>query len=265
MISGLIGPCMKGISRAILALLLLLGGLVSCQDRPADPPAVPPAKDISFTTEDGLALHATVYPADAPSPPGLLLVHGRGTERGEWTGFARDAQREGYMSLAIDLRGHGESAMQDARRVTYQSFLEEEWADAVFDVDAAFTALLEQGADPANIAIIGTDLGATLALRHGAKNDAIQAAVLLSPGLDHEGMKLLDALESFAPRPLLVVTTENDAYASMSAREIIDAAPASAELREYYGSAHGTNILIVSKQATGQILTFLNSVIGPKD
>lgn len=63
--------------------------------------------------ERTLELAATLYsPAVEPthSSPGLVVGHGAGSRRERHDGFCREACRQGFVVLALDFRGHGDSS-----------------------------------------------------------------------------------------------------------------------------------------------------------
>ena len=63
---------------------------------------------LSFVGHDGLALKAAASgPADGAP---VLFVHGGGQTRRAWRRAAEAIAAEGYRAIALDLRGHGESA-----------------------------------------------------------------------------------------------------------------------------------------------------------
>jgi pimeloyl-ACP methyl ester carboxylesterase len=66
------------------------------------------ATRLTFTSADGLTLVGDAYgdPTHAP----VLLMHGGGQTRHAWGGTARALARRGWYAVAVDLRGHGDSA-----------------------------------------------------------------------------------------------------------------------------------------------------------
>ena len=75
---------------------------------------------LSFVGHDGLALKAAASgPADGAP---LLLVHGGGQTRRAWRRAAEAIAAEGYRAIALDLRGHGESAWCDSGNYTLGNF-----------------------------------------------------------------------------------------------------------------------------------------------
>jgi len=240
-----------------------LAALCACGARPAGPGDT--ARTISLTTSDGVTIAATVYPVDAPDPPGLILIHMLGADRWTWEPVARRAQRAGYLCLAFDMRGHGESRTRGSETLSYRQFTATDWRGVAADIDAAKRALLQQGADPDNVALVGASVGANLALAYAADHGDVPAVVLVSPGLDYKGVQAEDALLAYGRRPVLLMTSEGDSYSAMSCTKLKRAAPGLCELREYKGATHGTALLDASTTAVEQVFLWLKPIIGPQD
>ena len=248
--------------RAVLLAGILYGGVTGCGPGEVGRDPLDP-RDVSLLTLDGARITATFYPSSRPHPAALILVHMLGSGRASFRTFAQKAQHEGYASIAFDMRGHGGSTGPNGAPAHYRQFNQAAWLGVLNDLDAAKSALLQQGADPNNLAIIGASIGANLALRFAAGQEDIQAVVLLSPGLVYQGVEAKNALLAYGRRPLLLLTTTGDTYATASCETLRGTAPGQCELREYEGSAHGTDILDASATSQDQILLWLSSIIGP--
>ena len=74
----------------------------------------PAPRSVTFHSSDNTLLAATYYPVSNPTPPGLILVHGERGNRKDWAPWAVRAQREGIATIAVDLRGHGQSDRPEA-------------------------------------------------------------------------------------------------------------------------------------------------------
>lgn len=241
---------------AVIAAAILA---VGCAPRPADSSNI---LRLTLETEDGFTIVASLYRVPSPRPPGLILAHMLGRDRRDWDAFARRAQQEGIMSIAFDLRGHGESTRQGDAQVSYKSFSPSDWMKVVNDFAAAKKALLDANVDQANIAAAGASIGANLALTYAAGDEAIQAVVLLSPGLDYHGVRPATAIEAYGNRPVLLMTATGDAYSAQSCVELRATALGQCEIREYDGGAHGTDLLDAHAQCGEQILLWLRPIIG---
>lgn len=244
--------------RLAAAALLLLA--TNCSRR-ATPETV--TRDLTFTTTDGYTIAGTLYVVDRPAPAGLILVPMLGTTRQRWLSFAQAAQAEGYLSLAIDMRGHGDSTVRRGMKTSYKSFSTQDWLGVTNDIAAAKKALLDAGADPNNIAVVGASIGANLALRYATGDSEIQAAVLVSPGKEYHGVTIEDALAEYGQRPLMLMTTTGDSYSQETCTALKQLAKTHCELHEYPGAAHGTDLLDTNENANGQILLWLSAIIGP--
>ena len=174
-------------------------------------------------------------------PPGVILLHGAGADRHAWQSVALRLQREGYMALAPDL----DATPTDVSRC----------------VSACKACLLRQGADPENLAILGADAGAAAALRYALTDGAMQAVVLVSPGLEGAQGDLEDAMARLDDRPSLLLAAKNDAYAAACARTLKAAAPVFCQMHLYPGAAHGLDLFAASPSALSQMLYWLDEVL----
>ncbi len=68
---------------------------------------VPSARSVAFKVAEGLVLRGEAL-GDAAAPAAILL-HGGGQTLGAWTRLALELSRHGWQTIALDLRGHGDS------------------------------------------------------------------------------------------------------------------------------------------------------------
>ncbi len=122
----------------------------------------------------GLDLHLLEWSDEGVA---LLLLHGFGNDAHIWDDFA-PAVAPYYRTLALDQRGHGDSAWDAERRY--------EHATMVADIEAATTAL-----DVERLVIVGHSLGGRIAtLFAGRQPERIAGLVLvdIGPELDPRGI-----------------------------------------------------------------------------
>jgi dienelactone hydrolase len=229
---------------AIVALLVLA---LSCEGRPGKGAR---RQDVTIPA-GGENVTATLYPSLEPRAAGLLLVHGGEGTRDDWVLFATRAQQAGFQCLAPDF-----AWKLDASKAVDK-------ASAFRRMDAALDYLHKSGVDPERTAIVGADLGANVALQYAAERPEVNAVALVSPGLNYGGISAEKALEQFGRGALFFVSGSGDAYSSDSARRLHEKAVGFAELREYPGGAHGTDLFTVSENATAQLLDWLSTVLSP--
>ena len=237
------------------ALLVLM---VSCSKNPA----FEEVRSLSFSSSDGMRVASTVYtPRLDNAPPGLILVHRYGGDRAVWEGFAHAARRHGLLVIALDLRGHGESRERNGESLHYARMSHAAIRESLHDIEAAKHQLLEAGAHPDHLAVMGEGLGANLALHFALKDPDIQAVVMVSPGLEHQGIGTENEIRQLTDCPTLLISGEGDAYAAMSASALKAAAPIFSELRTWPGGAHGADLLATHPQAVPYILQWLLGIL----
>lgn len=198
-------------------------------------------------------LAATLYPSLDPHPAGLLLLHGAKGHRDDWILFATRAQQAGFVALAPEF-----AWPMDASGKIDPSALDR--------IQAAFDYFQQVGIEPKRIALVGADVGASLALQYGAGNTAVSAVALISPGLDFGGISAEKALAEYGRGAAYFVSASGDAFSADSARTLQAKAAGFSELREYPGAAHGTDLFTVSENSVAQLLDWLKTVLQtPKD
>ncbi len=204
---------------------------------------------VSTIAPDGLHLLGTFYPAAGIGPwPAVLLLHMLGSNREAWTetGLPAALTEAGYAVLALDMRGHGDTGGT------------RDWALTEEDLPKVWRYLAGRGdIDPARIAIVGASIGANMAMRTAAREALIPAVILLSPGLDYQGVTTEDVLAGYGARPLLIVASSEDSYAADSSRTLAEQAGESAQILMYDGAGHGTNMFRAQPDLIDTILDWL--------
>lgn len=201
---------------------------------------------INLTTSDNVKIAADFYKAEQPEG-WLILIHMMPSTKESWREFAEAVQKQGYESLAIDLRGHGDSLlMRTEIKLDYRRFSDEEHQKSILDLKAAVDYLVKnRKATPEKIAFIGASIGANLVLQFINKNPEFKKAVLLSPGLDYRGIKTLPLIREIKnDQSILFATSKDDGNNAEENRQLYDAAPAkiNKHLIVYEGGGHGTNM-----------------------
>lgn len=140
-----------------------------------------------------------------------VLVHGAQAGKEEWAPFAQQLRSRGWGTLALDLRGHGESARAD--RDFRWLDAAGAWPSAAADIEAASAWLKKRGVPAGCQAFVGASIGANLAALAAIKSKPA-ALLLLSPGLNYRGV----VLKLPAKVPLLAAASAQDAYAAQAVR-----------------------------------------------
>lgn len=189
-------------------------------------------KPVEITTADSVTLTGTFYVSPKTGSPAVAMLHMVGGQRGDWDTLARQLQAAGYNVLTLDLRGHGGSQGQ------------REWSKMSQDATAAYTWLASRPEVNANrIGFIGASIGANLSLNLAAGQPGVKTLVLLSPGLDFEGIKTEGPLQAYGPRPVLLIASAEDKESADAVAALDKLALGKHTLKIYDGQGHGTRML----------------------
>lgn len=145
---------------------------------------------VRFKTTDGWTIVGLYHPPRKKADV-AILVHGVGAGKGEWSGFEPDLWKMGLGTLAIDLRGHGESVKGPSgkKKKTWPQFSDADWESAAKDLKAAVLFLRRRGFKKNHVSIMGGSIGANLASQIVVEMK-LPWGVLLSPGESYRGVNL---------------------------------------------------------------------------
>ncbi len=179
--------------RGITGWMILLGmgilGLWGSPARGQHPGEFAPADSLSrpvpirewettLLTEDGLHIRATVYRREylPQAVPAVVLIHQGGGDRRQWRRFARRLARLGYLALAYDVRGHGESD-----RVSNLHAVFNDPSQAPRDLAAVLEYLRRRPeVNHLRVAVVGASIGGNLAAL-ATSELKVKTAVAISP------------------------------------------------------------------------------------
>lgn len=163
-----------------------------------------------FRSFDLVDLHASFeMPKGIPAPvPAILLLHGYGEDRSIWKDFTRELLTRGWAVMSLDLRGHGESKTKNKRPI--QAAIEWRTNPHEFpqDLDPALDWLKAQSRiDDRRIVVIGSDIGANLALVASGKFPEVRTIVAIKPNLA-ESLALAGSAQDFHPKSALLIVSD---------------------------------------------------------
>lgn len=205
-------------------------------------------------TQDGIEL-AGIYRSSGQGKIAILL-HMMPATKESWDAIAEKLLERGYASLAIDMRGHGESRMDGT--LDYKNFSEEQQQAKRLDLEAALEWARTQGFDETHIILIGASIGANLAIRALAEHPNLPLAMALSPGLNYRGVTTDDAIKHIRPtqRVVLVASDDDDRPSWDSVHELHRLNP-STVLIERHGLGHGTSMTDRDPSLVQEIISYL--------
>ena len=187
------------------------------------------ASTVRLTTSDRVSI---VGELDGMGDHGVLVVHDNAQDHTSVVELTRAFSEAHMKVLAIDLRGHGGSkGTADPLASTK-------------DLAAGIDYLRKQGAK--QVSIVGVSLGGNLAFQAASGDPAVANVVMISPALNHDGVKASAALAGYGPRPVLMIVGSDDPLGMKAADLLGDRLPgATVEVMMANGS--GTTLV---KRAT---------------
>lgn len=235
--------------KAALILLSLIGA-----------PVLAAASPVTFDTEDGVTISADIeLPTPGTGPrPAVIFIHQGGSDKSEWlkTELYQKVLEHGMATLAYDIRGHGQSEGRGDRG------LFDDPDRAPKDLEAALHFLsTQENIDMSRIAIIGSSIGANLALV-GLSNPEldIKTAIAIS-GKTSAWINLAggpDAVSTPSSVYLIAAENEQGGLRAAWAQEMFDASSKPRQLEIVPGSnKHGTDIIADSPDLQRRLLNWL--------
>ncbi|MGE3841864.1 MAG: alpha/beta hydrolase [Vicinamibacterales bacterium] len=220
----------------------------------ASGPAAAAETRVAFLTSDGVAIAGTYYEPSRRPAPMVLLLHMPTRNRADWTSVGRRFADVGVGTLAIDLRGHGESGAgaESEPAAALESSLR--------DVEAALAWLSRRPeAIPGRVGLVGASAGANLAVLAAAADPSVHAVVLLSVTLDFRGLRTAAGFQKLGTRPALLIASREDSYAARSARELSSKVPTLHEFWLLEEAGHGSVIMTRRPDLVSSMVDWLSA------
>lgn len=173
----------------------------------------------------------------------VVLVPDLGGRRSVYTPYAQLLAIDGITSLAIDPRGHG-----DSRCDSLPSFLQlsaDQRDHIPSDIAAAQHYLRDTLKFPVNQIGVIAEGAACADVEHAMHDLNLGAIVIhLSPIVDPLDRDVVTAMEFRAPRPTLLVVSDEDVFSMQSVGRMRDLRPKEPiEIHTVHASGHGVGIL----------------------
>lgn len=230
----------RAIAAAAFALITLLAGACGSSGGVSPTPEVEVReRDVEFETSDGFTLTGKVF---GSGEIGVTLAHEfPATDASGWYTPARELARAGYMALAFNFRGYGDSEGP------------KQAANATIDVRSAGEHLRELGAK--ELVFIGASMGGTASIIAAQDQEPLAVVSISAPtrfmGLD------ASLASNAVQRPVLLMASRGDEDAFRAIDTFERALPNPEDTKIYDGDAHGTALLADTPEAVDEIISFL--------
>lgn len=223
--------------------------------------STPMTERVFLTTTDGAAIIGDY--SGKPSEPAVLMLHMMPATKESWRIFSEKLNTAGFQTLAIDLRGHGES---EGGPQGYKRFSDAEHQASIHDAEAGIQFLKSKS--PSKIFIAGASIGANLALQYAVEHPEVNGIVLLSPGLDYRGIKT-EPLVGKLPKNqgVYFAASADDSYSADTVKKLFDMTPTGVkkELKMFERAGHGTTIFEKEPAFMDELVSWLLTTKESKD
>ena len=181
--------------------------IIPAEETAADDPGA-----VTMETFDRVQIQGSFeMPEGLPAPiPAALLLHGFGETRAVWNELRERLLLEGWAVMTLDLRGHGQSRMRNREELDAEEAWRTDSRQFPLDVEPALDWLKSQPRlDSNRIAVIGTDVGANLALIAAGRFPEVGTAVAIDPVLE-EALAMAGTAREFTPRMAHLIVRERE-------------------------------------------------------
>ena len=214
-------------------------------------------ESVTFKTSDEFTIAASLGIPDVAteSMPAVIFIHQGGSNRGEWEEIAKDAFRKSWVTLAYDIRGHGESSG------TWTSAWYNDPDNAPNDLKAAIAYLKDRRkVDGDRIAVVGASVGGNLACVASALYD-VRTAVAISHKTS--AVSNLAGQGSLEFRSIFHLSSEGDQSGQRAAwaTELYEQTDEPRKLEITGGSGHGVGIFETDATVPVRILEWLQETL----
>ena len=290
------------IFRAIIYLVLIVVSLdifvlYMNSHPPRYPLHIPPSRfgvtfeDAQFSSSDGIKLKGWFIKGNGKGRvPTVIICHGLGANRSDFTELAAGLSRNGYNTLLFDFRGHGESE----RKASSFGYLEQR------DLLGAIRYVKERkDVDAEEIAVYGFSMGGAVAILTAAETSDIKGVIAdssfttlreqgerlfsgsflpssiflrpitwmyeLSFRLDAGKVAPIDRIHDISPRGVMIIGGgEDEQMPSSDAMRLFAAAGEPKELWLIPGAVHGGTVYMAGDEYRKRVLRFLDTHLKPK-
>ncbi|OGR68361.1 MAG: hypothetical protein A2081_02090 [Elusimicrobia bacterium GWC2_61_19] len=164
---------------------------------------------VTLPTEDGWKLSGRYLKA-ADGAPTLVLIHTQKSDLTEWEPLFKPLKRYGFGYLTFDLRGHGNSFVTPSgSTATWRAFSvdgqDNDYNKMTRDVEGAIAYLSTHSVSGGNIVLVGSVLGANLAIKTAALHQEIPMVIAVSPAFNVNSVLSVNPLRAYGRRPILMI------------------------------------------------------------
>jgi dienelactone hydrolase len=173
------------------------------------------SREVVITAADGQPLSGLLGRGGEANGAGVVLLPMYRQTKESWGPLLTVLNRRGFTTLALDLRGHGDSRMAPdgtdlSRQVAGRD--PDLFNKMHLDAEAALRYLSGQGVAAERIGIVGASVGGSVAIDTITRGKVpVRAAVVMTPGREYLGIPTMTQIDNWPDIPLLILSSEEEA------------------------------------------------------
>lgn len=188
-----------------------------------------------YLTKDGFEIHGALYKNKhgVNEKNYVLLLYGFGQNKSVYDNLKDYLVNEGFDVITLDYRGHGESIFRNNIELHSNDLTLDDFSSMPSDINGVLLYLEAKNISK-TISIIGSDIGANIALNFAVKNNAtVQNLILISPSLNYYGIKVQREIEKYFGS-LYLVTSVDDSVSYEPSKILYDASKSEKKTAENF-------------------------------
>lgn len=258
-----------------ILLSVLLGAFVfisSCSNKvngdnnTPNNPVLKSAQKVKFEDKQKFIIHGDLYKPEATikkasKNPVVILLPMLSKTRETYYLIIPDLVKNGYVVLAIDFKGHGNSInYSGGGQKTFENFSLQDWGTLPDDVSAAIKYLSSLNyVDINKCAIIGASIGANTAIISSAQHtENIKTVIALSPGLDFKGL-VPGLYIAKSNAKIFLIAAKDDQYSADSVEKLFKMAKTGNRYLNFPNGGHGTALFKTQPPIINLIIEYLKT------
>lgn len=196
---------------------------------------------VTLTTQDGKRIVGDSVSVIGAQYAGILVPSMSATKL-RYRDFAQVLKEGGFASIAVTLRGRGQSS---GGPDGYRTFSNAEHRQSILDLEAASQFLKSNGFDLEHQFLVGASIGASLSSKFLAEHPKMKAAVLLSGGINSQRIDSEASIKKLRThQAVFFATSEDDRNNTQMNRILYNQVPPGVEKRivVYKNAGHGISM-----------------------
>jgi pimeloyl-ACP methyl ester carboxylesterase len=246
----------------VIALALLLAAVPAAADKYDKFERAEVTKDAPDTSVELVGYITMPHIDKYPNPPLVILLHEASSDHSVFDGFAKKLATNGIASLAMDLRGYGLSIynLRTRKNRNPGQFYKGDFEAWPHDVAVLLERTIKEWGyrlDTTKLAVVGTELGASVGILWAENEPRVIYTALISPGLERKTLRIASTVQDYGDRPLYLACSDKDIYAVESCYLLSDIVDRVLDLEIYEGFLHGAALLNASNEVQDKIIADL--------